>query len=147
MFNLSGSEIIVILVLALVVLGPDKLPDAMRKAGRTWAELKKLSTGFQDEVRKGFEEPVSEVKKTADTVRAAASFNPKKLRYNPAVDPPPSLPPGESVAAPEAPAVAVAPTPDEPVESPVDPPAAAVGAVGEVAPPAEHVRNADGRRP
>ena len=40
MFNLSGSEIIVIFLLALVVLGPEKLPEAIRRAGRTYAELK-----------------------------------------------------------------------------------------------------------
>ena len=101
MFNLSGSEVIVILILALVILGPDKLPDAMRRAGRTWAELRKLSAGFQDEVRKGFEEPTKEVKQTADAVRKAAAFPSKKLRYNPLKDPPPTLPEGESVAEPD----------------------------------------------
>jgi sec-independent protein translocase protein TatB len=100
-FNLSGSEVIVILILALVILGPDKLPDAMRRAGRTWAELRKLSSGFQEEVRKGFEEPAKEVKRTADTVRKAASFPSKKLHYNPLKDPPPTLPEGESVADPD----------------------------------------------
>ena len=134
MFNLSGSEIIVILLLALVILGPDKLPEAMRKAGRTFAELKKLSNGFQEEVRKGFEEPVREVKKTAAAVKSAAKFpidttsstSDDKPRYNPAIDPPPSLPEGESVAEPLAvdepadmvEAVSEAPieVPDEPVE-------------------------------
>ena len=100
MFNLSGSEVIVILILALVILGPDKLPDAMRRAGRTWAELRKLSSGFQEEVRKGFEEPTKEVRKTADTVRKAAAFPSKKLRYNPLKDAPPAMPEGESVAGP-----------------------------------------------
>jgi sec-independent protein translocase protein TatB len=100
-FNLSGSEVIVILVLALVILGPEKLPEAMRKAGRAWAELRKMSTGFQEEVRKGFEEPVREVKKTADTVRSAATFTDNKPRYNPAKDPKPQLPAGSSVAEPE----------------------------------------------
>ena len=116
MFNLSGSEIIVILILALVVLGPDKLPDAMRKAGRTFAELKKLSSGFQDEVRKGFDEPSKEIKKTAAAVRSAASFTgadttgvKDKPRYNPAVDAPPVLPEGSSVAEPM--------TPSPPVEA------------------------------
>ena len=102
MFNLSGSEVIVILILALVILGPDKLPDAMRRAGRTWAELRKLSSGFQEEVRKGFEEPTKEVRKTADTVRKAAAFPSKKLRYNPLKDAPPAMPEGESVAEPPA---------------------------------------------
>ena len=101
MFNLSGSEVIVILILALVILGPDKLPDAMRRAGRTWAELRKLSSGFQEEVRKGFEEPTKEVRQTADAVRKAAAFPSKKLRYNPLMDPLPTLPDGESVAEPD----------------------------------------------
>ena len=73
MFNLSGSEIVVILLLALVVLGPDKLPDAMRKAGRTFAELKKMASGFQDELRKGFDEPSAELRKTATTNRGRAT--------------------------------------------------------------------------
>jgi sec-independent protein translocase protein TatB len=29
-FNMSGSEIVVILLLALIVLGPEKLPEAIR---------------------------------------------------------------------------------------------------------------------
>ena len=41
MFNLQGSEIVVILLLALVVLGPEKLPDAVRKFTQTYAELKR----------------------------------------------------------------------------------------------------------
>jgi sec-independent protein translocase protein TatB len=117
-FNLSGSEVIVILILALVILGPDKLPDAMRRAGRTWAELRKLSAGFQDEVRKGFEEPTKEVKQTADAVRKAAAFPSKKLRYNPLKDPPPTLPEGESVAEPDPGEVSVADQPS-PVETSV----------------------------
>ena len=106
MFNLSGSEVIVILILALVILGPDKLPDAMRRAGRTWAELRKLSSGFQEEVRKGFDEPTKEVRQTADAVRKAAAFPSKKLRYNPLKDPAPTMAAGESVAEPDAQPVA-----------------------------------------
>ena len=129
MFNLSGSEIIVILLLALVVLGPEKLPDAMRRAGRTWAELKKLSSGFQEEVRKGFDEPAKEVKQTADAVRKAAAFpksvgtEAKKLVYNPLKDAPPALPEGESVAEPDPEEVADEPAPasaDEPATESAD---------------------------
>jgi len=74
-FNLSGSEIVIIMLLALVILGPEKLPDAMRKAGKAWGELRKLSSGFQDEVRKGFDEPTREVRQTAAAVRKAATFD------------------------------------------------------------------------
>jgi sec-independent protein translocase protein TatB len=128
-FNLSGSEVIIILILALVILGPDKLPDAMRRAGRTWAELRKLSSGFQEEVRKGFEEPTKEVRQTADAVRKAAALPSKKLRYNPLKDPLPALPDGESVAEPE--------TPPPVEDSGVDPVDRASGEATDVDPSAE----------
>ena len=71
MFNLQGSEIIVILVLALVVLGPEKLPDAIRQFTKTYAELKKMSTGFQSELKSALDEPMREMRETANIVRDA----------------------------------------------------------------------------
>lgn len=73
-FNLSGSEIVVILLLALVVLGPEKLPDAIRRFGRTYGELKRMSTSFQDEMRSTLEEPMREMRETADLLREQADF-------------------------------------------------------------------------
>ena len=74
MFNLSGSEIVVILLLALVVLGPEKLPDAMRRFGRVYGELKRMSTSFQEEMRSTLEEPMREMRDTADMIRDEADF-------------------------------------------------------------------------
>lgn len=74
MFNLQGSELIIILLLALVVLGPEKLPDAMRRAGQFYAELKKMSTGFQSEFRAAVDEPLRELRETANTIRDSADF-------------------------------------------------------------------------
>jgi sec-independent protein translocase protein TatB len=51
MFNVGGGEILVILLVALVVLGPDRLPGAMRSVGNMVGEVRKLSNGFQAEVR------------------------------------------------------------------------------------------------
>jgi sec-independent protein translocase protein TatB len=73
MFNLSGSEIIVILLLALVVLGPEKLPDAIRRAGRTYAELKRMGNSFQEEVRSVLDEPAKEMRETADLLRTTVT--------------------------------------------------------------------------
>ena len=75
MFNLQGSEIIVILLLALVVLGPEKLPDAVRKFTQTYSELKKMSTGFQSELKSALDEPMREMRETAKLVRDAADPN------------------------------------------------------------------------
>jgi sec-independent protein translocase protein TatB len=72
-FNLTGSEIVVILLLALVILGPEKLPDAVRRFGRTYAELKKMSSGFQQEFKAALDEPVREMRETADLLRSAAN--------------------------------------------------------------------------
>ena len=51
MFNVGTGELAFIFVLALIVLGPDKLPEAARKAGYYLAEFRKLSGGFQQEFR------------------------------------------------------------------------------------------------
>jgi sec-independent protein translocase protein TatB len=74
-FNLSGSEIVVILLLALVILGPEKLPDAIRKFGKTYAEFKKTASGFQSEFRSALDEPMREMRQTADLIRKSADFS------------------------------------------------------------------------
>lgn len=55
MFNVGGPEILVILVVALVILGPDQLPKAMRTFGNVMAEIRKVSGGFQAEMRKAMD--------------------------------------------------------------------------------------------
>ncbi len=47
MLNMGGLEIVVILVVALLVLGPDKLPGLMRTIGKATKELRRASTEFQ----------------------------------------------------------------------------------------------------
>lgn len=71
MFNLSGSEIVVILLLALIVLGPEKLPEAIRRFGRVYGELKRMSTGFQSELKNAFDEPMREIRETTQLAKDA----------------------------------------------------------------------------
>jgi Tat protein translocase TatB subunit len=56
--NVGTPELLVILVVALLVLGPDKLPGAARQVGRAVGELRRLSSGFQAEIRDAMQEPV-----------------------------------------------------------------------------------------
>jgi sec-independent protein translocase protein TatB len=76
-FNLQGSEIIFILLLALVVLGPEKLPGAIRKFTQVYGELRKMGTGFQTELKSALDEPMREMRETADLLREQA--DPSKL--------------------------------------------------------------------
>lgn len=55
MFNVGGGELLVILLLGLLILGPERLPKAMGQVGRWVAQLRKLSTGFQDEIRRAMD--------------------------------------------------------------------------------------------
>ena len=70
MLNLGTGEVLVILVVALVVLGPDKLPGAARQAGRWLGELRRLSSGFQAELRDALQEPVDQTPRSTTTTTA-----------------------------------------------------------------------------
>jgi TatA/E family protein of Tat protein translocase len=110
--SLGPAEIIVVLVIALLVFGPTRLPEVGRQVGRTMREFKKFQATIRQDVTSVFhdDEPV-------DASKAA--------------EPPPSLPPkassdstsGESVrieAAPPDPSPAEAkepPSKSEPSKS------------------------------
>lgn len=50
MFGIGGSEILVILVIALLFLGPDKLPDAAKTISKGIRDLKKQSRILQNQI-------------------------------------------------------------------------------------------------
>jgi sec-independent protein translocase protein TatB len=119
-FNLSGSEIVFLLLIALVVLGPEKLPEAVRKFGKTYGEFKKMTSGFQSELKTALDEPMREMRETADAFKKAASFD-----FDASDTPTPEVAETPQVAeapAPpevaEAPQVAEAPTTPEVAEAP-----------------------------
>lgn len=58
MGNLGSGELLVIFFVALMVLGPNKLPDAARQVGRAVNEIRRISGGFQREMREAMQEPI-----------------------------------------------------------------------------------------
>lgn len=50
MFDFGFSEILVILVLALIVLGPERLPAVVRKVGRWVGRARAMARQFQEQL-------------------------------------------------------------------------------------------------
>jgi Tat protein translocase TatB subunit len=66
-FNFSGSEVLFLLILGLVILGPEKLPGVLRKAGRLYGEFKRVTSDAQTELRQALDQPIREIQSTAKT--------------------------------------------------------------------------------
>ena len=56
--SLSGTEILVVLVVALIVLGPEKLPGVARQIGEWAAKLRSLTQNLQTEMRDVLDDPM-----------------------------------------------------------------------------------------
>ena len=64
MFGIGMPELLLILAIALIVIGPKKLPDLAKSLGRTMREFKKATNEFKDTLQ--IDEDLSEVKKAFD---------------------------------------------------------------------------------
>ena len=73
MLSLSPAKILVVLVIMLIVLGPDKLPGMARQIGATWHDFRTWRSKLETEVRGTFPDlpPTQEV---ARVVRSPLAF-------------------------------------------------------------------------
>jgi Tat protein translocase TatB subunit len=109
MFGIGMPELILIAVVALIVLGPKKLPDLAKSMGRAVREFKKATSELKDslqvdgefsEVKKAFTEFESDVNKTIQT-EATGAQTPAVSAAPPAAGAPASAP-VETAAEPKA---------------------------------------------
>jgi sec-independent protein translocase protein TatB len=89
MFNVGGGELLVILLIALMVLGPDRLPGFAKKAGKVLGEVRRISHGFQ-----------SEIKQAMDFHDDEGTSRPKPVSPPSAADPPRLVEPPAPAAGP-----------------------------------------------
>jgi len=76
MGNLGSGELLVIFFVALIILGPNKLPDAARQMGRAINEVRRVSGGFQREMREAMKEPIETIDDFRRTANAPFAANP-----------------------------------------------------------------------
>lgn len=110
-FNIGPGELILILVIALVVLGPGKLPDVASSLGKSIREFRKAATDVSDAGR--LDTPTAVVPVPAATPTAVAPAPaPASMPDTPA-DPVASAPsPADDVAPASASATATEPVND-----------------------------------
>lgn len=77
MFGLDFSEILIIGVVALIVVGPKELPELMRSVGRFLGRARRMASEFQGQMSEALREAdLEDVKKSVDDLR---SLSPKNL--------------------------------------------------------------------
>lgn len=70
MFDFGLSELLLVGVVALIVLGPERLPEAARGAGRLFGKIQKLAAGVRQEFDTQAE--LAELRKAKQEFEAAA---------------------------------------------------------------------------
>jgi TatA/E family protein of Tat protein translocase len=66
MFGIGMPELLLILAIALIVIGPKKLPDLAKSLGRTLREFKKATNEFKETIQ--IDEDLTDVKKSFDDI-------------------------------------------------------------------------------
>ena len=105
MFDIGWSEILVIIVVAIVVVGPKELPRLMGTFGRYAGKLRRAAAEFQRQFDDAIRDTeMAEVKKAMEAVRAeTASLNQPVM-----------LPKVDAPASPTTPAPVIPPAPVAP---------------------------------
>lgn len=78
MFGIGFTEIIVILGIALIVIGPKNLPDMAKALGKGYIEFMKA---FR-EMQRSIEEDVTDIKKTIDPMEEDVDSSESSKREN-----------------------------------------------------------------
>ena len=135
MFEIGWSELMLIGIVALIVIGPKELPGVLRTVGRTVTKLRRMAGEFQGQFQEALREAdladmrkeISDVTETArSTLATSEMFDPlrsirEEIRSTvekaaPAAVASAALP-SLGVPAPEEPAPAVPPELDDPLQA------------------------------
>lgn len=88
MFDIGWSEILVIAVVAIVVVGPKDLPPMLRAFGRTVSKMRRMAGEFQGQFNEALKEAeLDDVKKSIDEIRGLNPMNDIRRSLDPMAGP------------------------------------------------------------
>ncbi len=109
MFNIGPQELLIVLILALIVVGPQKLPELSRQIGRGLREFRKVQDEVKGMVKLDLEDPADKpaarrpasptspgVHRTPRPAPATSSPAAMEAARPPVDDRPPAAPPPET---------------------------------------------------
>jgi len=94
MFGIGMPEMILILAIALIVIGPKKLPDLAKSLGRAMREFKRATSEFKEsieiddevkelkDVKKSFGDLSDEIRENMDLTKGLGDLNDSKKETN-----------------------------------------------------------------
>jgi sec-independent protein translocase protein TatB len=139
MFDIGWSELVLIGIVALIVIGPKELPTALRTAGLWMGKVRRMASEFQGQFQEAMREAeMAELKKQVDEIGNSTAgltnfdpladvksdiesafddkIKPPVLSDATAAAPPPAVPASITSDAPSVTAPAALPLPELPVE-------------------------------
>ena len=98
-FGMGPLEIILIMVIALIVFGPAKLPEIMGQVGRAIADFRRATSSLSDEFNRTIQAELNETRALVDETRSAVSGLQTSINSSLATTPAPvrTAVPGEAV--------------------------------------------------
>ncbi len=124
MFDLSWSHILIVLIVALVVVGPKDLPKMMRTTGRWLGKARAMANQF----RKSFDEmarqsELDELRSEIEALRSQRPLADIEQSMHQSILPPDPAPPMPQLSSPEPAGTATAPADAAaPAQAPEPPP-------------------------
>lgn len=76
MFGIGMPEMLVILVVALIVIGPKKLPDLAKSLGKAMREFKNATTEIKESLN--LEEDINDIKRSLKKTETSSPTEPQK---------------------------------------------------------------------
>ncbi len=74
-FNIGPMELILILILALIIFGPGKLPEVARGLGKTIREFRRASQALTEGITKELDTATQEPGEGKESAESSASEN------------------------------------------------------------------------